>query len=250
MSTIVPMPVRVKPPPADIGRDHLAGLRVLRRDHARERRAHHVVFEADSVEIDRARLDRDFRLERCQARGERRGFGLRGIELVLADEAALPQRAAALVGTLRVRKPHLHFGEVSPRGIEAPAGNVVLRTRRRGFEAREHLSGVDAHAFLDEHLLDLAGDLGGHGGEPARHDVAGRVEHRTGSCAAAGALHRNGFHFHGLRAIEIPEGEARDQRERSRARDPRCARADSIFARRRRALDTQAVECVLVYGHP
>ncbi len=44
MSTMVAIPVRVKPPPAEIGRDHLAELRVLGDDDPRERRADRAVI--------------------------------------------------------------------------------------------------------------------------------------------------------------------------------------------------------------
>ena len=44
MSTIVAIPVRVKPPPAETGETVFAALRVLRNHHPREWRPHRAVL--------------------------------------------------------------------------------------------------------------------------------------------------------------------------------------------------------------
>jgi hypothetical protein len=62
-----------------------------------------------------------------------------------------------------------------------------LRIGVDGIERGHDEAGIDVLAFLDEHFLDLAGDLGRHRRLASRGDVAGGIEHRR---IAAGAADR------------------------------------------------------------
>ena len=143
MSTIVAMPVRVKPPPADIGETDLAGLRVLRDHHALERRADLQVVEALLAERELRLGHADLRPGGRKPRRERSDFGLGRVERALCDQLLLDQGAVALERLARVGEPHLDLAQVAPRGLEAAGGDVVLRLRRRRIEPREHLARLD-----------------------------------------------------------------------------------------------------------
>ena len=178
MSTIVQMPVRVKPPPAT-GATISPGCAARRSDHAVERRAHDGVVLGAPVDLDRGPGGGGLALGEGQILAGRVVGGLRRLQVVVAEPAAGVQFAAALdlrglLGERRLGDPHAGGGRLGLRGslVERRAGVGIV-------QRRHHLAGGDVLALLDHHPLDLAGDLGRDSRLAPRHHVAGGVQQRA-----------------------------------------------------------------------
>jgi hypothetical protein len=177
MSTMVQMPVRVKPPPAEIGETISPGWAALTEVAARHLEARladpHLPLGVQEVGVGRVVGELGV-LDRLVAEVAA------GVDLLIA-----PPLGAGLV---RLRLGHLLVGQ-GRLGLglslsEAGAGVAVI-------EPGDDLAGLDVLAFLDEHLGDLAGDLAGDGGLAAGDDVAGGVQQRGalhGAAAGRGGL--------------------------------------------------------------
>jgi hypothetical protein len=200
MSTMVAMPVRVKPPPGRHRRDHLARLRVLGNDHAVERRAHIQIVVVDASHGETAFGHLDLRLRGRKPRGQCVRFGARSFERRLAHELLLHQRLVALQVAARVREAHFDLGEIAACGFEFPLrhrehGGAVL-----GVEAREHLVLFDLHALLDVDLEHLARHLRRDRGHASRDHITRRIEYRCAQTRATRfCLRDHGGDFSGFR---------------------------------------------------
>ena len=96
MSTIVQMPVRVKPPPADTGDTISPGCASFEMRHAAERRADDRVVDRRLLQRDLALGDLDLLARRRDARDQRIDLGLRLVDLGRRVEAFLAQLLLAL----------------------------------------------------------------------------------------------------------------------------------------------------------
>ncbi len=167
------------------GRDHLALLRGLDGDYPGERRAHDGVLEPAPRDAERGLGDLDGPLGDGQVRALRVVVGLRRVEVLRADEAALELLAVALEDRLGVREGDLGRLEARARLGEPGLGLGDGRALVRVVEPGDDLAGLDALAFLDEQLDDLAGHLRRDRRLPARDDVAGGIERRPPGRARA-----------------------------------------------------------------
>ena len=81
---------------------------------------------------------------------------------------------------LRLAQPHFVLAQpLFARRRSCASRNAERGAHLRVVEPREDLALRDGHAFLDDHLDDLAGDLRGHRRPPPRGDVARGVQHRA-----------------------------------------------------------------------
>jgi hypothetical protein len=135
MSTIVPMPVRVKPPPGRQRRDDLARLRRLGHDHAGERRAHHGVVDAVAGDAQLALGDLRVLLRPGQLGAQRVALRHRLVVLRARDELALGQVAQARGVGFGVAQPGGAAGDAGARGLELVGDQAP---RRVGIDRVEH----------------------------------------------------------------------------------------------------------------
>ena len=164
MSTIVQIPVRVKPPPALTGEIILAGLRVLRDRDAGERGADHGVVERRAPDVDLAVGHHHLLALHRDARGQGIDLGARRVELGPADDALVDQHAGAPLVEVRFREAHLQLVESAARRLELRLRQRQPGPLRRIVEQGQHLALGHRHALLDEHLDDLPRHLGRDGG--------------------------------------------------------------------------------------
>ena len=241
MSTMVPMPVRIDPPPAEIGeiispgcaaftvttpangartmvlsswtwaalKDSWATRTALAWLEVRAREASDCVRAASSAE---ALVSFSSSIS-CWRLYSRVGIGARCLRL---------DRCARAGSDLRAPKLDLH-------------------ARFRIVERSEDFASLNALAFLDAHFTDLAGDLGGHGGLAAGRDVTGCVEY-----GGARARRRHGTsgcdrHFDRFVTIEVPKGR-RDRQEHYPAKRNPQAQPERRPVLRRIAIDAQFLE--------
>jgi hypothetical protein len=164
------MPVRVKPPPPEIG-DNFSRLSRLRNDHAAEwgtqggiRKLHIGASHGGLRERYLFVLRRDLRLNRFD-------LSLRALISLLWNETAGDQAFAAEIPPCLCQ---LHC-ILSQQGLRGPRLSVRLRQRRflRGvFQPRNDLPRLDMLAFLDEYFGLCVRDLSGYGGLAAAGHVA------------------------------------------------------------------------------
>jgi hypothetical protein len=159
MSTIVLMPVRVKPAARRHGGDHLARLRILRQRHAAERRADDGVVDCRLLHRDLALRDLDLLLRRFDACDERIDFGFRVVDVVRRVQSFLAKPLLALQLHASLRQANFTFRDLPLRRFELRAIQLEGRLQRGVVEAGEDLALADGHAFLDVHFDHLAGDL-------------------------------------------------------------------------------------------
>ena len=220
MSTIVPMPVRVKPPPAETGEIISPGCASFEittpLNGARTTMSVSWVFcrltWLSATPICCVRM-RDPRLQRVDVR-------LRLVELRLADDPFLQQLLPPAERELRLLQARLVLGRRLAR-----RGQLRLRQRQRGprlrvVEVRQDLPGLHRLPFLDQDVDHLAGDLRRDRRAPPRHHVARGVEHGPRGRRPAG-LRRRRRHLDRRRpASGRPVPGARRQPPRSGARMP------------------------------
>jgi hypothetical protein len=228
-------------------RDHFARLRAALDHDAVERRADAVLLErvgaAFGVELRGLELHLRLLELSAQHAGARLGLGQVRLARRVARDERLGAREDAL-GVVQVR------GNRADRGL----GGVGARARQRevafgehAVEPREHVALLDHHAFFDEHLDHLAGDLGGDGGLAARDHVAGGDERararrfgRDRGRRGRGPLLRRRA---GRRSLGAPLGgrvvseRAAGAEDRERGHDHRQAAAPRPRGRRGGALD-------------
>ena len=174
---MVPMPVRVKPPPADSGEIDLARLRRLGDHHAGERRAHHGVVDAMAGDPQLVAGDLRVALRGDQLRAQRIALRDGLVVLRLRHQLLLDQRAEPARRWPRPRAAApARCRPGCARRASCARGEVALRVGIDRIERRHHLAGLDVLAFLDQHLAHLAGDLRRDRRHAPRDDIAGRRE--------------------------------------------------------------------------
>ena len=159
MSTMVQMPVRVKPPPADTGETISPGWAAL-------------------LTTTPANGDIDLRPGRL-------GLALQALDLGLgAGDVGFRRKALGverpLAGEIAPRLPQLSLERVhaGARGRGLRLSQLERRARQRVVEMRHHLAFRDLLAFLDQNVDEPAGDLGGDRRHPPGDDIARGVEDR------------------------------------------------------------------------
>jgi hypothetical protein len=205
MSTTVPMPVRIDPPPAEIG-EIPHGARLAR-----------------------CARPRGFRLgpRRVQRRGARE---LELGEFLLAPVFALGIGARGFrLGLLGARR-----GDLCPAQLDLHAGFRVV-------ERRKDVAGGDALSFLDAHLAHLAGDLRRDRRLPPGGHVAGRIEHGRTTLRRGHRARDGDAHLDWLVAADDPGDEDGDRHGRAAEGDPQ-AQAGRRSVPCRVAVDAQFLE--------
>jgi hypothetical protein len=129
--------------------------------------------------------------------------------------------------------------EVGVSGAGLGLSLVERRTGVGGVQAGDDLAGGDMLAFLDQHLDDLAGDLGRHRGLAPRDDVAGGVQQRTRLAGAGRGRHGGDrAHAHEIGSGDQKPGQSAGQRQDHQNRPCDQPKASTAAARRRPVLAT------------
>ena len=185
MSTIVPIPDRVNPPPADTGEIISPGCASF--EIATPSNGARTAMSARSVRRCATRLSDTLicSLRECDARLPRFHIRLGRVELCLADDLLLDQLLAPPERELGFVQPRLVFGRSAARRLELRLGHRQRRAHLRVVQPRQHLARVHGLALFDEHLQHLAGDLRRDRRPAPRRDVSGRVQHRAGGHSGA-----------------------------------------------------------------
>ena len=178
MSTMVQMPVRVKPPPADTGDTISPGCASF--EMATPLKGARMIVLSSSVRCDDHLAFGDAHLlaQRANARVDRFDFRLRRIDFRRRDEAVLHELFAASQRPPRFGEANFVLGDPALRALDLCERQPERGTRGRVVEPGQHLTLADGHAFVDVHFDDLAGDFRRDGGAAPRRDVARRVQHR------------------------------------------------------------------------
>ena len=189
MSTIVQMPVRVKPPAGRHRRHHFAGLRVLGDRDAAERRSDHGVVEVRSA--------RD-----PPAASPLPPAGARRVPAAPPAHPRSPSRRPRRTAW-RSRPSPAAAGAPGSRGALArrtsslargpfgtPCAWAIRRANIAALAARvikacQHLALLHRHALVHVHFGDLACDLRRHRGAAPRRHVPRRVQHGAAALARA-----------------------------------------------------------------
>ena len=205
MSTIVPIPDRVNPPPADTGEIISPGCASF--EIATPSNGARTAMSARSVRRcdDETLRHLDLLARECDARLPRFHLRLGRVELCLADDLLLDQLLAPPQRELGFVQPRFVFGRSAARRLELRLGHCQRSAHLRVVQPRQHLAGVYGLALFDEHLQHLAGDLRRNRCPAPRRDVSGRVQHRAGGHSGA-APRRNRRRldlggFHALRPV-------------------------------------------------
>ena len=127
MSTIVPMPVRVKPPPAEIGEIISPGWAALAIDHAGERRAHDGVVDLHLAPRPPLPAPPGPAPRGAEPRPQRVALGPRGVERLRGDELRAGELLLALVVPLGLLELGPDLGHLGARGGELRLGERELR---------------------------------------------------------------------------------------------------------------------------
>ena len=187
MSTMVQMPVRVKPPPAETGEIISPGCAALaittppkgaRICMSSSRRRCTAKLRSATMPSMRARSRRA-----CKPSRARRSRS-RSARLARLRSARFPVRVDVQLRLANVDadlfERRLGGGQLRFAERQLGAGDAVV-------EHRQQLAFLDHHALFDEHFEHLAGGLRADGRLPPRHHVAAGVEH-----AVAGERRRGG----------------------------------------------------------
>ena len=233
MSTIVQMPVRVKPPPADTGEIISPGCAsfeiAMPSNGARTTMSARSVRRALTLRL----RDLDLLLRHRDPRLERFDLGIGRIELGAGDDLVLHQLLPAAQRQLRFLEPCLVLGGGPLRRVELRLVYAEHGPQLRVVQPREDLAALHRPAFLDEDLEDLAGHLRGHRGAAPGGHIAGGIEHRIGGAGRA-APHRRlrGLHVeHRLTPPPVPSTRGRrGQQDDQTDPDARAAAAATGLA--------------------
>ena len=156
MSTMVQMPVRVKPPPADTGETISPGCASLEiatpLKGARMTVLSRFVCSSSIWRLDDAHL----LARRGDPRFEGIHFGLRLVDLGCRDQLILDELHDATERELRFGQSHFALAHVAAGRFGLRLGQRQRRAKRGVVEAGEHLPFLDRHAFFDVDLDDLA----------------------------------------------------------------------------------------------
>jgi hypothetical protein len=224
MSTMVPMPVRVKPPPADSGdtiSPGCAALAITTPANGARTTVLSTPIAGDGQAAAR-HLRVALRGGDLRAQGVALGHGLfelRARDQLLADQRAEPR--GIRLGLLQLR---LGADDLALRGgLQLRRGEIALGIGIDRIQRGHHLAGLDPLAFFDQHLAHAAGDLRRHGGHPSRHHVAAGIQYR-GVAGAAGERYRTGrLHLHcAVAAEQEPATRAQHDRRGHAQADPQA----------------------------
>lgn len=130
-----------------------------------------VKHRAAALGVDRGGLE--LRLGLAQLRAEHADPGLCLGQIGLGGEILLrqclhPRHDPGRILQIRGDRGHRGIGRLDPR-----AGQLIILFGKHAIEARDDLTVVHRHAFVDEDLDQFSGDLGGNGCLAARHHIAG-----------------------------------------------------------------------------
>jgi hypothetical protein len=170
-----------------------------------------------------------------RAQGIARGDGLvvlRARNQLLADQRVQAPRIGLGLLELGLDVGHLRARLFELRGRQRTLGIGIHRVERG-----HHLALLHAHAFFDEHLAHLAGDLGRYRGHAPGDDIAAGVQHRRAFAAGGNRRDRRGAHVHRLVPQHPPRAGTGQRDDGQHAEhDPRPAPG----RRRRRGLAVDA----------
>ena len=188
MSTMVQMPVRVKPPPADTGEIISPGCASFEIATPSNGARTTMSFEIGLARVDLRLRDLDLLLRHRDPRLQRLDLRLGGVELGARDDLLLHQLLPAAERQLRFPQPRLVLGGGPPAPRCSCASSTLSMARSCESSSRARTwPALHRLAFLDEDLHDLAGHLRRHGRPPARRDVARGVEDRVRRARRAAA---------------------------------------------------------------
>jgi hypothetical protein len=132
------------------------------------------------------------RLRLAQLRAEHADPGLRFRQVGVGGEILLRQCLDARHDPGRVFEIGSDGGYRGIGALGARAGQLKVLLGKHAVEPRDHLSLGNRHAFVDEHLDHLSGDLGRDCRLAPRDDIAGGCEHAglAGRCRLLRRLRR------------------------------------------------------------
>ena len=251
MSTIVPMPVRVKPPPADTGEIISPGCASF--EIATPSNGARTAMSARSVCRRLTRLSATsicccataMRALSDSTSAARRSSSALPIDLLLDELLAAAERQ------LRFAQPRFVFRGAAARRLELRlARPPALPATCESSSLRQHLPLFDRLAFLDEHFEHFAGDLRRDRRPPPRRHVARGVQHGARRGAAAGLRRRPTAVLTGDRlqrgSTSTQPAAAEHDERRARRRSTRPRR---LLPARARLIDTQRGEVVFEIRH-
>ena len=204
MSTIVQMPVRVKPPPAETGEIISPGW-ALRSMTTPPNGARILCLSSTAAlrcTSSRAVCEFACGLEQLGAKNAEPCFGLG--QVGLAGEALLRQVADAVQNALRVTQVGRNGGCGGLGGGGPRARQVEVGFRQYAVQPRDDLAALHHSSLVDEELDNLAGDLRRDRRLAPRHDVPGGAE-----VARRARLLRRCRGFDGARSVRVSTTTAR-----------------------------------------
>ncbi len=211
------MPVRVKPPPAEIGETISPFWASLETTIPAERGADDAVLDvlAGQGDLGVRGLHLFFSGRHLGLQALGRGSGLverLGAGVAVGGKARVPCELPLGVGEIDLER-----GDRGGRRIPLGPGSLQPALRVRIVEPGQELPLGDGHALVDEDVDDPGRDLGRDRGSAARRDVAAGVQERHGRGVAAGT--RFGERDDGGPAAEPEEGREDDDDRNDRPDD-------------------------------
>ena len=178
MSTMVQMPVRVKPPPAETGETISPGCASF--DSATPLNGARMTVSSIAVCCIAIWLSATLTCSCAEAmRATSESTSAFALSMSFGVfRPSLRSCSCRCSWTRACVEPHFAFGNLPLRRFELRAIQPQRRLQGGVVQPGEHLAFADRHAFLDVDLDHLAGDLRRHRGAAARRDVARGVEHR------------------------------------------------------------------------
>ena len=243
MSTIVQMPVRVKPPPAETGEIISPGCASFETTMPSNGARMIVSSTFCALQVDLPLRGRELVALRGEPRAAASSCARARSRSARLEISLRGQPLGAVVVELRLADPHARLLERtapprSPRPARARVPCEAYEASSRAAPARLHL-----HAFLDEDLDDLAGDFRRDRGLPARGHVAAGVEHRAARLRPRPPRRRDAHFLSRCRACTQPSTiSAATRSDRDDDPDTRLRRS-RVSAR---TVDAQTIESCFV----
>ena len=182
---MVPMPVRVKPPPAEIGEIISPGWAALLTTTPLNGARITVLSRATSATWTRLARHLDLLFVGGEPGPQRVALGDGGVQRLGGDQLAPEELDLPGVVALGLLEQRADLAALRAGGRELGPRQRQLGLRLGVVQAGEDGALGHSLALLDQHLGDLAGDLRGHRGLPSRGDVAAGVEDGAGAGTAA-----------------------------------------------------------------
>ena len=156
---MVPMPVRVKPPPAEIGEIISPGCAALATTTPLEWRAHDSVIELHLGHHNRFLRHPDLFLGTGQSRPEHIALREGGFQRLRTDELPVGEPPLARIVPLGLDELGADLGDLGPGSAQLGFSQRELGLGLSIIEPGQHVALLDPHAFLDQDLGDFPGDL-------------------------------------------------------------------------------------------